>query len=310
MANPYLEWHDENQCLHRRDLVDKIFLGRACRGVTPEKRILIKHPAISRDHAVVQLTGNGVTITDQSINGTWVNKVRMAPGASFRLENGDCIQIGGVSICLRCPTELPQNLDDDWSDATAIHPATVTVTNLVADVRGFSAFSQKLGSESAYVMMKEIIASFSDIVASMQGTVKDYAGDAVFAFWEHDPVPSSRRAVMACRAAFQQLESLDRIQRRMRVPHSDGTALRLGWGLTTGSATLSHYGSRSADLALVGDCINLAFRFSSMAAKEFAHTIILCNRTAELVSAELPLVDLGWVETRGRTGKEHIFGIA
>lgn len=309
MANPYLEWHDENQRPHRRDLVDKIFLGRACRGVTPEKRILIKHPAISRDHAIVQLTENGVTITDQSINGTWVNKVRMAPGASCRLENGDCIQVGGISICLRCPTGLPQHLDD-WSDATAIRPATVTVTNLVADVRGFSAVSQKLGSESAYRMMKEIIASFSDIVVSMQGTVKDYAGDAVFAFWEHDPAPSSRRAVMACRAAFQQLESLSRIQRRMTMPHFDGVALRLGWGLTTGSATLSHYGSRSADLALVGDCVNLAFRFSSMAAKEIAHTIILCNRTAELVGGELPLIDLGWVKTRGRAGKEHIFGMA
>jgi class 3 adenylate cyclase len=81
---------------------------------------------------------------------------------------------GNTSICPYCPTGLPQNLDDDWSDAAAIRPAAVTVTNLVADVRGFSAFSQKLGSESAYVMMKEIIASFADIVVSMQGTVKDY----------------------------------------------------------------------------------------------------------------------------------------
>jgi class 3 adenylate cyclase len=108
---------------------------------------------------------------------------------------------------------------------------------------------------------------------------------------------------------LDQLNGLDQIRRSLkgRLYHADD--LRLGWGLTTGVATLSHYGSRSADLALVGDCINLAFRFSSMADKEVASKIILCSQTADLVRRELPLIDLGWVKTKGRTGKEHVFGV-
>lgn len=83
----------------------------------------------------------------------------------------------------------------------------------------------------------------------------------------------------------------------------------LGWGLTTGQVTLSHYGSRSADLALVGDCINLAFRLSSMANKTLPGSIAICRQTASLVTHKLPLMDLGNRKIRGRTGQEHLFGI-
>ena len=83
----------------------------------------------------------------------------------------------------------------------------------------------------------------------------------------------------------------------------------LGWGLTTGQITLSHYGSRSAGLALVGDCINLAFRLSSMANKKLAGPIVMCRQTASLVGEKLTIMDLGHQEIRGRTGKEHLFGI-
>ena len=83
----------------------------------------------------------------------------------------------------------------------------------------------------------------------------------------------------------------------------------LGWGLTTGQVTLSHYGSRSAGMALVGDCINLAFRLSSMANKTLPSPIVMCRETASWVTQELALTDLGDQEIRGRTGLEHLFGI-
>ncbi len=83
----------------------------------------------------------------------------------------------------------------------------------------------------------------------------------------------------------------------------------MGWGLTTGQITLSHYGSRSADLALVGDCINLAFRLSSMAGKTLPCPIVMCRQTASLVRQKLPLMDMGNQNIRGRSGQEHLFGI-
>jgi class 3 adenylate cyclase len=83
----------------------------------------------------------------------------------------------------------------------------------------------------------------------------------------------------------------------------------MGWGVTTGPVTLSHYGSRTADLAMVGDCINLAGRLSGMANKEVAENILVCSQTAELVENQLETKDLGMLPIRGRQGKEHIFSL-
>ena len=142
-----------------------------------------------------------------------------------------------------------------------------------------------------------------------QGTVKDYAGDAVFAFWEHSHGFSVAHALAACQAAISQLRSVPEIHRQLTDRGYLMPPPVLGWGLTTGQVTLSHYGSRSAGMALVGDCINLAFRLSSMANKTLPAPIVLCRETASWVKQELPLKDLGDQEIRGRTGQEHLFGI-
>lgn len=308
-SEPCLTWQDENGTRHRLALTDRICLGRVCRGIEREKRILVRNPMVSRDHAVVRLTRSSVEIVDQSKNGTWVNDVRMAPGASRSLQDGDRITLGNISIVLSCPPLTAPVDEDTWTEQTTVNPAAVSVTNLVADVRGFSAFSQQVESTIVYNFIKTVFSRFSAIVNAHHGTVKDYAGDAVFAFWEHPGTFSAEHALPACQAAVEQLRSLPEIYRQLRERGLDLPPPMLGWGVTTGQVTLSHFGSRSADLALVGDCINLAFRLSSMAGKTLQAPIVLCSQTASLVNRRLPLQDLGNHEIRGRDGHEHLFGI-
>jgi adenylate cyclase len=307
--NPSLQWQDEAGIPRRLALTDKIFLGRVCRGIESDKYILVRNPMVSRDHAVIRLTRNGVEITDMSKNGTWINDVRMAPGASRRLEDGDRISLGGINILLSCPNQAPQREEELWMEQTAIRPAAVCITSLVADVRGFSEFSQKTDSALVYTLISAIFSRFSKIVNEHQGTVKDYAGDAVFAFWEHPHGFSVDHALAACQAAISQLRSVPEIHRELNDRGFSMPPPVLGWGLTTGQVTLSHYGPRSAGMALVGDCINLAFRLSSMANKTLPAPIVLCRETASWITQELPLMDLGNQEIRGRTGQEHLFGI-
>lgn len=308
-SGPCLQWQDEHGVDHRIDLADRIFLGRVCRGIEKGKCILVRDPMVSRDHAVIRLTRNGVNITDMSKNGTWINAVRMAPGATRQLKDGDLVSLGGISIRLSCPQQPQPPTEENWTEQTAISPAAVTITSLVADVRGFSAFSQQADSAVVYTFIKAIFSRFSTIVNRHQGTVKDYAGDAVFAFWEHPEDASTHHAQLACQAAVSQWRSVPEIHRQLTERGLTLPPPLLGWGLTTGPATLSHYGSRSADLALVGDCINLAFRLSSMANKTLQHPIIVCRQTAALVTRDLPLIDLGSQTIRGRSGQEHLFGI-
>jgi class 3 adenylate cyclase len=310
MPKPYLEWLDENRQTQHLEIADKVFIGRSCKGVDPKKRILVQDAQVSRDHAVVSRRGEHLKITDRSKNGTWVNGTRLAAGASSQLADGDTISLGEFSLQVVCP-ENDSHVTDPaiLTDGTRVTPTEIIVTNVVADVREFSTFSQANASSDVYALMKEIFDTFSAIVYNYKGTIKDYAGDAVYAFWDHAVEPIAQQAVLACEAAIQQTQTINEIRAKLGGKNIAADNLQMGWGITTGKVTMSHYGSRAADLALVGDCTNLAFRLSGLANKELSEKIVICSQTAELIRNDLKIKDLGAVAIKGRTGKEHVFGL-
>lgn len=58
VSNPYFEWLDENQKIHRLDIVDRVFIGRVCKGIDETRRIIVSHKAVSRDHAEIIWSGS------------------------------------------------------------------------------------------------------------------------------------------------------------------------------------------------------------------------------------------------------------
>lgn len=309
MAKPYLEWVGENQKVKYLEIADKVFIGRSCKGVDPQKRILVHNELVSRDHAVVSRIGDHLKVTDMSKNGTWVNRIRLAAGASSDLMDGDVISLGDVSLRVYCPEDVTEINDATASfEGTMVTPVEIVVTNVVADVRGFTTLSQAHASTDVYALMKEIFNTFSAIVYNFKGTIKDYAGDAVYAFWDHDVEAIKAQAVLACQAAIHQAQTVKDIQTKLSSNLAVDN-LQMGWGITTGTVTMSHYGSRAVDLALVGDCTNLAFRLSSIANNELSEKVIICSQTADLVRNDLALTDLGNVPIKGRKGQEHVFAL-
>jgi class 3 adenylate cyclase len=285
-------------------------IGRSCKGVDPQKRILVQDAQVSRDHAVISRRAEQLQITDRSKNGTWVNGTRLAAGASSYLVDGDTITLGEFSLRVFYPEDVTDVTDAAiLTDGTRVTPTEIIVTNVVADVREFTTFSQEHASSDVYALMKEIFDTFSAIVYNFKGTIKDYAGDAVYAFWDHAFEPVSKQAVLACQASIKQTEAINEIRTKLSGKNIATDNLQMGWGITTGKVTMSHYGSRAADLALVGDCTNLAFRLSGLANKELPEKIVICSQTAELIRNDLKTKDLGAVEIKGRTGKEHVFGL-
>lgn len=310
MSHSYLEWLDENQQVQHLEIIDKVFIGRSCTGIDPQKRILVNNAQVSRDHAVISRRAKSLKIKDMSKNGTWVNGIRLAAGASSDLADEDVISVGGVSIKVYAQSgDATTQERAILTEGTMVTPTEVVVTNVVADIREFSTFSQAHASADVYALMKEVFEAFSRIVVNFKGTIKDYAGDAVYAFWDHHVEPVSQQAVLACQAALQQDQALDEIRSRLSAKNAAAANLEMGWGITTGKVTLSHYGSRAADLALVGDCTNLAFRLSGIANKDLSDKIIICSQTADLVRDDFTLQDLGTIPIKGRKGQEHVFGL-
>ena len=101
LSNPYLEWLDENQKTCRLEIVDRVFIGRVCKGIDETRRIIVSDLAVSRDHAEIIWSDSRLKIKDVSKNGTWVNGVRLAAGSAEYLEDGDIIRLGETSIAVR-----------------------------------------------------------------------------------------------------------------------------------------------------------------------------------------------------------------
>lgn len=310
MPNPCLEVISGNCNTTWLQILDKVFIGRCCSGIDKKKRLIVYDAMVSRDHTVINRNGSHLRITDTSKNGTWVNDVRVSAGWSHDLLDGDVVRVGDALIRLRCPASMPLGEDEDSSpERTAIRTVESIVTNLVADVRGFSSISQKENSLEVYEFIKRLFETLSPIIHDFKGTIKDYAGDAVYAFWDHRSVPSREKAVLACQAAIKQARTVESIRRQLSNRNPTLQNLRMGWGVTTGKVTISHYGSRVADVAIVGDSTNLAFRLSAIANKDLSSEIITCSQTAALVREALSVSDLGFVCIRGRSGREQVFGI-
>ncbi len=311
MSNYYLEWLDEFRQTQRIEIVDKIYIGRTCKGIDPHRRILQDNPRVSRDHAEISLTAGRLQILDTSRNGTWVNNTRMAAGSSKDLSDGDAIRIANLELQIIGPKSAEDlRLDHPMTELTMVSSLEEVVTSLVADMRGFTAYCQSHASSDVHGMMREIFDQFSKTVENYNGTIKDFAGDAVFAFWEHQFEDPTTQTVRACRAALRQLQNFSHILVELADKDADVEKLQMGWGITTGPIILSQFGSRAADLAMVGDCVNLASRLAGMANKDTPENILMCARTASLVENAFVARDLGLFAIRGREGREHVFALS
>ncbi len=265
---------------------------------------------VSRDHAEIVWTAGGLQIVDSSRNGTWINHIRMSAGATRHLADGDRIGVGDFEFVVSLPAAEADDGEDGPATAlTKVAPVSEVITALMADIRGFSAYAQQHSSSEAHGMIKNIFNVFSEIVVEFNGTLKDYAGDAIFAFWEHRFKDADQQADQACRAAQRQMHVFTDLRVDLAARYADADELRIGWGITTGPITLSSVGSRASDLAVVGDCVNLAARLSGLANKEIPEAILVCGRTAALVEGRFALRNMGDHAIRGRQGSETLFAL-
>ncbi len=310
MSQPSLKWIDRNNKIRQIMITDRICIGRTCKGMAAQKRICMEDPRVSRDHAEVVWTAGSLQIVDSSRNGTWVNHSRMAAGSARRLADGDRIRVGDLEFLVCIPTaRADAGEDGPATELTKVASVSEVITALMADVRGFSGYAQRHSSAEAHGMIKNVFDVFSEIVERYDGTLKDYAGDAIFAFWDHRFKDAAAQAHQACRAAKRQRRVFSDLRVDLAGRYADADKLRIGWGITTGPITLSSLGSRASDLAVVGDCVNLAARLSSLANKDISEAILICTRTATLVEGRFAVQDLGRHDIRGRQGPEPLFAL-
>ncbi len=135
------------------------------------------------------------------------------------------------------------------------------VTMVMADLRGFTSLSERLGPERVVALLNRYLASMVTIIKQYEGTIDEFIGDAIFVLfgapvWQED---DAQRAV-ACAVAMQlAMASVNEENRKDGLPE-----VEIGIGVHTGQVVVGNIGSpERMKYGVVGSHVNLTSRIQS-----------------------------------------------
>ncbi len=168
------------------------------------------------------------------------------------------------------------------------------VTFLVSDLRGFTSLTSRLSPHEVIEIMNRYFEYMVEIIARYRGTVNEFMGDGILAFFgaplyaDDDP----ERAV-ACAIEMQNaLLTVNAEQRQLKLPE-----LAMGIGINTGEVVVGNIGSeRRASYGAVGTPINAAYRIESFTV---GGQILISPTTYERIESDLTILGTKEVKFKG-----------
>ncbi len=176
------------------------------------------------------------------------------------------------------------------------------VSTLFADVRGYTAIAAEHPPETTLDLLNRYLTTVSDAVESHGGTVADFLGDGVFAFFGA-PVIHADDPERAVRSALDIKDAIMRLQ----VPTMQGVRLHVGIGITSGEVIAGNVGSEHRmQYTVIGDPVNVASRLQTAAGPG---QILVDESTHDSVRDLVTSQDLGSLRLAGKSEWVRAFNV-
>jgi len=292
---------------------DRIEIGRWSREREgTDGLVLVKDGTVSSLHCIVARRRDGTyVVRDVSRNGTWLDGRRLVPNVQVPIVSGQILAVGhGNRIVLKTDGDGSARLFRPSSRAggTAVDTNETIVTVLVGDIRHYTKLVREVPPAVLQGAVSAVFQGLEAEVVRHAGSVKEYQGDAIFAFWEDRA--SIDCALAGCRAALE----LDRAARRLgadpAIWNVPGRELRLDWALATGPVAIrAHGGNTPMGLTMIGEAVPLAFRIEKLANDENG-SVLACEETWRRACAAFEFRDLGRREAKGFEELPRVFALA
>ena len=138
-----------------------------------------------------------------------------------------------------------------------------TITVLFADIRGFTALSEREKPEKVVGLLNRYFSAMTEIIFDHGGTLDKYIGDGLMALFGA-PSTSPADAMNAVKTAITMQKRLASLNDELR--EAGYGQISVGIGLHTGEATIGYIGSdKRSEYTAIGDTVNLASRLESNA---------------------------------------------
>ena len=185
-------------------------------------------------------------------------------------------------------------------------PATIgeekKLAILFADVRGFTALSERMSSYDVVYFLNRYFHHTSKVIESYGGYVDNYMGDGLMALFGHDDAPDA--AFRAVRAALTMLDEVEKRSRHFEDLY--GVSVRIGIGIHQGNVVVGTVGAgERRHMTAIGDAVNFASRIET-ANKKYGTELLISNEVHRCVADRIiPGRQIEHVVIEGKTG-EHV----
>jgi adenylate cyclase len=178
------------------------------------------------------------------------------------------------------------------------------VTMLVADIRGFTAMSEKQPPAAIVAMLNEYFEVMVDILFKHGGTLDKFVGDEIIGLFGA-PIPVRDAPMRAVVCALEMQKAL----REFNVTRASENheAIRVGIGMNTGQVVTGLIGSSKAlQYTAIGDAMNTAARLQSIAK---AGEIIVSEGTMRYIAERVEANALAPVEVKGKRDRMRVYNV-
>jgi adenylate cyclase len=178
------------------------------------------------------------------------------------------------------------------------------LTVLFSDLEGFTGHSERHTPSEMIDMLSEYFGKVTEQVFAHQGTLKEYVGDELMAFFGA-PLEQTDHAARACGAALAMRDALHALGGEWAK--TGRPTLRARTGINSGLMLVGNLGSRYRfAYGVLGDQVNLASRLEGLN-RAYGTEIVIGENTAQLVEGAFLLREIDMVRVKGRTQAVRVY---
>ncbi len=204
------------------------------------------------------------------------------------------------AVSLFVGKRVAKSLDD--SRSLGLTGKRETVTILFTDIRGFTAYTEKVceeqGPEFLVQELNKYMGTMAAIIVTFGGHVNKFIGDGILAVFSDEDE--------GAKPGDHPLRAVQCAARMVNAPSQFET----GAGLHTGLAVVGNVGSADKmEYTVLGDTVNLASRLESLN-KEHKTKLLMSETTQQALNGAIGTTHLGAVPVRGKSAPIGLYTIA
>jgi adenylate cyclase len=191
----------------------------------------------------------------------------------------------------------------------ALGGARKTATIFFADIRSFTAISERLSPEAVVEFLNDYMTRMVACIDKTGGVVDKFIGDAIMGVWGAPASAGSPKddALAAIKAMVMMRRAL--VDFNKGRGGDDKPLIHNGCGVNTGPCIAGQIGStQRMEYTVIGDAVNLASRIEALN-KPFGTDILISEYSYDLVKDEIVAEAMPQIKVKGKAAPLTIYAV-